>query len=251
MKVIKYVFASAIVLATLASCNNGRVTKKSLETEIDSASYALGLNAGSQLKQNFEEMDVDLFFQGFENGVDSTGFLMESKDVNKFLQTFFRKLQKEKQEKQRAEDLKKKEVEFSDVKVASINFLDENKSKEGIQTTESGLQYIVLKEGNDKKPAATDKVKVHYHGTLIDGTVFDSSVDKGKPASFAVNRVIKGWTEGLQLMGEGAKYKFFIPQELAYGAFPRQGGKIKPFDALIFEVELLEVIETKKPSTKK
>ncbi|MDV7188171.1 FKBP-type peptidyl-prolyl cis-trans isomerase [Lutibacter sp. TH_r2] len=248
MKVIKYVLASLIVLATLASCNNGRVTKKSLETEIDSASYALGLNAGIQLKQNFDEMDVNLFFQGFENGVDSTAFLMESKDVKVFLNKFFRNLQAKKQEQQRAEALKKVEVEFADVKVASINFLDENKTKEGVKTTDSGLQYIVLKEGVGNSPVAADKVKVHYHGTLIDGTVFDSSVDKGEPATFGVSRVIKGWTEGLQLMNVGAKYRFFIPQELAYGAFPRKGGKIRPFDALIFDVEMLEIIEAKPKS---
>ena len=248
MKVIKYVLASLIVLATLTSCNNGRVTKKSLETEIDSASYALGLNAGMQLKQNFDEMDVDLFFQGFENGVDSTAFLMESKDVNAFLNKFFKKLQTKKQEEQRAEALKKVEVEFADVKVASINFLDDNKAKEGVKTTESGLQYIVLKEGSGNSPVAADKVKVHYHGTLIDGTVFDSSVDKGTPATFQVSRVIKGWTEGLQLMNVGSKYRFFIPQELGYGAFPRQGGKIRPFDALIFDVEMLDIIEAKPKS---
>ena len=109
-----------------------------------------------------------------------------------------------------------------------------------MQTTESGLQYIVLKEGNGASPKATDKVKVHYHGTLLDGTVFDSSVERKEPAEFGVSQVIKGWTEGLQLMNPGAKYKFFIPQDLAYG--PQQRGeKIKPFSALVFEVELLEV----------
>lgn len=248
MKVIKYVLASLIVLATLTSCNNGRVTKKTLETEIDSASYALGLNAGMQLKQNFDELDVDLFFQGFESGVDSTNFLMQPKDLSTFLNSFIKKFQAKKQEEQRAEMLKKLEIEFSDIKVASINFLDDNKAKEGVKITESGLQYIVLKEGTGKNPSATDKVKVHYHGTLIDGTVFDSSVDRGEPSEFGVNRVIKGWTEGLQLMNVGAKYRFFIPQEIAYGAYPRQGGKIRPFDALIFDVELLEIIDSKPKS---
>ena len=119
-------------------------------------------------------------------------------------------------------------------------FLEENKLKEGVQVTASGLQYVVLKGGNTKKPSATDNVTVHYHGTTPDGTVFDSSVDRGESASFGLNQVIKGWTEGLQLMGEGAKYKFFIPQELAYGANPR-GGIIKPFMPLVFEVELLKV----------
>ncbi|PLX14799.1 MAG: peptidylprolyl isomerase [Salinivirgaceae bacterium] len=118
-------------------------------------------------------------------------------------------------------------------------FLEKNKEREGVMTTESGLQYEVLKEGTGASPIATDKVKVHYHGTLIDGTVFDSSVERGEPAEFPLNRVISGWTEGLQLMKEGAKYKFYIPQELGYGS--RAAGKIPPYATLIFEVELLEV----------
>ncbi len=129
------------------------------------------------------------------------------------------------------------------MKEEGVKFLEENKSKAGVITTDSGLQYVVLKEGKGENPVATSKVKVHYHGTLIDGTVFDSSVDRGKPSEFMTNRVIKGWTEGLQLMNVGAKYRFFIPQELAYGAFPRQGGKITPFASLIFEVELLEIVK--------
>ena len=245
MKVIKFLLISTVVVS-MVSCNNSRVNKKSLETEVDSASYALGLDMGIKVKSNFSEMDDDLFIQGFENGLDSLNLLLEGKDVPTILNKYFQKKQKEKQESDRAEALKKAEVEFSDVKVAGINFLDDNKSKPGVKVTESGLQYIVLKEGKGESPLATSKVKVHYHGTLIDGTVFDSSVDKGTPASFFVNRVIKGWTEGLQLMNTGAKYKFFIPQELAYGATPRPG-KIKPFMPLIFEVELIEIFNAKSP----
>ena len=100
-----------------------------------------------------------------------------------------------------------------------------------------------MKEGSGEKPVATSKVKVHYHGTLVDGTIFDSSVDRGTPSEFFANQVIKGWTEGLQLMSVGSKYKFFVPQELGYGATPRAGGKIKPFDVLVFEVELLEIVQ--------
>jgi FKBP-type peptidyl-prolyl cis-trans isomerase len=121
--------------------------------------------------------------------------------------------------------------------------MEENKSVSGVKITESGLQYIVMKEGSGEKPTATSKVSVHYHGTLTDGTVFDSSVDRGTPAEFGVSQVIKGWTEGLQLMNVGSKYKFFIPQELAYGATPRQGGAIKPFMPLVFEVELLGIVK--------
>ena len=118
--------------------------------------------------------------------------------------------------------------------------LEANKNKEGVLTTESGLLYIVVKEGSNNKPSATDNVTVHYHGTTPEGVVFDSSVDRGEPSSFGLNQVIKGWTEGLQLMGEGAKFKFFIPQELAYGANPR-GGVIKPFMPLVFDVELIKI----------
>jgi len=119
--------------------------------------------------------------------------------------------------------------------------LEENKNKEGVVTTASGLQYLVLKEGTGKQPTATSSVTVHYHGTTTDGTVFDSSVDRGQPATFGLNQVIAGWTEGVALMKEGAKFRFFIPQELAYGATPRPGGPIKPYMTLIFEVELISV----------
>ena len=163
--------------------------------------------------------------------------------MGKRQRNFFQKKQFEQQEKQKAEAIKKVEQEFADVKSEGVEYLEVNRSKESVQTTESGLQYIVLKEGSGDKPKANSKVKVHYHGTSIDGTVFDSSVDRGEPSEFFANQVIKGWTEGLQLMKVGSKFKFFIPQELAYGAFPRQGGPIKPFSALIFEVELLDIIE--------
>ena len=117
----------------------------------------------------------------------------------------------------------------------------DNKLKDGVVTTDSGLQYIVMKKGNGPMPKRSDRVSVHYHGTLIDGTVFDSSVDRGKPSEFGVGQVVQGWIEGLQLMNVGSKYKFFVPQELGYGATPRPGGAIKPFMTLVFEVELLEI----------
>lgn len=121
------------------------------------------------------------------------------------------------------------------------SFLEENKSKEGVVVTESGLQYKVLLEGSGDRPMATDMVTVHYEGTLIDGTVFDSSVARGQPAEFPLNRVIRGWTEGVQLMKEGAKYKFFIPSALAYGERGTPGGPIGPNEDLIFTVELIRV----------
>lgn len=242
MKIIKFL-AVIIIITVLSSCNNQGVTKKELKSDVDSVSYVIGLDMAFKLKQNFSEVDEDLFVQGFMNGIDSTDILIENNKVEGIIRNFFQKKQFEQQEKQKAEAIKKIEEEFSDVKNEGVAYLEVNRSKEGVQTTESGLQYIVLKEGSGDKPKADSKVKVHYHGTSIDGTVFDSSVDKGEPSEFFANQVIKGWTEGLQLMKVGSKFKFFIPQELAYGAFPRQGGPIKPFATLIFEVELLDIIE--------
>lgn len=130
---------------------------------------------------------------------------------------------------------------FGENKENGIAFLNDNKNKDGVHTTESGLQYEIINEGEGKKPSAQDNVSVHYHGTLIDGTVFDSSVERGTPASFGVHQVIPGWTEALQLMSTGAKFKLYIPQELAYGANPHPGGPIQPYSALIFDVELIEI----------
>jgi len=242
MKVIKFLVV-VVLISTIVSCNNQGITKKALKTENDTVSYVLGLDIANKLKGNFEEVDKDLFIQGIVSGLDSTNILIETGKVDVILREFFQKRQVKMREKQQAEAVNKAEAEFGDLKAEGIKFLEDNKSAKGVQVTESGLQYIVLKQGSGKKPVATSKVKVHYHGTLIDGTVFDSSVDRGKPAEFGVNRVIKGWTEGLQLMNVGSKYKFFIPQELAYGATPRPGGVIKPFSTLIFEVELLEIVK--------
>ena len=231
MKVIKSILSIAVV-ASMVSCGNQKADVKSLETEIDSVSYAIGLTMSSQLKQGFDEVNKDILTQAIKNGLDSTNLLIESKDVQNVIKNYFQK----KQAADKAAELAKSEV----YKKEGIAFLEANKAKEGVVTTASGLQYIVLKEGKGEKPTTSSKVKVHYHGTTIDGTVFDSSVDKGTPAEFGVTQVIKGWTEGLQLMNVGSKFKFFIPQELAYGANPRPG-VIKPFMALVFEVELLEI----------
>jgi len=231
MKVLKSVLSIAVV-ASMVSCGNQVKEVKSLETGIDSVSYAIGLTMSSQLKQGFEEVNQDILTQAIRNGLDSTNLLIESKDIQKVIQTYFQK----KQAAEKAAELGKSEV----YKQEGIAFLEANKTKDGVVTTESGLQYIVLNEGKGEKATKENKVKVHYHGTILDGTVFDSSVDKGTPAEFGVTQVIKGWVEGLQLMNVGAKYKFFIPQELAYGANPRPG-VIKPYMALVFEVELLEI----------
>jgi len=217
----------------VVSCNKNGATQKSISTELDSVSYAIGMDVAKNVKASFEDFDNDLFIQGFKNVLDSTNLLLDETKAQQVVRTYFQK-------KQKADAAKAQEV-AAENKIEGEKFLAENKSKDGVQTTESGLQYIVLKEGTGKQPTTASKVKVHYHGTLIDGTVFDSSVDRGEPTEFGVTQVIKGWTEGLQLMKEGAKYKFFIPSDIAYGANPRPGGAIKPNSTLIFDVELLEV----------
>ena len=231
MKIIKFL-AVIVVTSFLSSCGGQGVTKRPLKTELDSVSYAIGMDVARNVKTNVAEIDSELFIQGYINALDSTNILIKEEGVQQILSTYFQKKQAEKMKEQQAEGEKNK--------VANEKFLEENKSKDGVKVTESGLQYIVMKEGTGEKPTAESKVKVHYHGTLTDGTVFDSSVERGEPAEFGVNQVIRGWTEGLQLMSVGSKYKFFIPQDLAYGA-RQTGDKIKPYSALVFEVELLEV----------
>lgn len=240
MTLLKYITFFSIS-AVLFSCNSQGITKKSLNSELDSVNYAFGLNMATNMKKNFEEADKDLFVQGFLNGMDSTDLLIKPDQTDSILRAYFQKKQEADMKKQQEEALKKAEEEFGENKKAGEAFMEENKTKEGVKVTDSGLQYIVLKEGEGERPKANSKVKVHYHGTLVDGTVFDSSVDRGEPTEFFVNQVIPGWKEGLQLMKEGAKYKFFVPQELAYGAFPRPG-VIKPFSPLVFEVELIEIM---------
>jgi FKBP-type peptidyl-prolyl cis-trans isomerase FklB len=241
MKLTKFL-VTAVVGLSIVSCSNGQLkTKSHLESEIDSVSYAVGVDIAMKIKNDFKEMDKDLFIQGFQNGIDSTNLLVETKEINSILRTFFQKKNEERMKKMQEEKAQKAEKEFGEYKKQNEKFLEENKSKKGIITTASGLQYEVIKEGAGENPKASSRVKVHYKGTLTDGTVFDSSIDRGKPAEFGVGQVIKGWTEGLQLMKPGAKYKFYIPQELAYGVNPRPGSKIKPFSALVFEVELLEI----------
>ncbi len=145
-------------------------------------------------------------------------------------------------------DLEIKEAPAVDYKKAGLDFLEKNKTRSGVATTSSGLQYEILKKSEGPKPSASSKVKVHYHGTTPDGDVFDSSVDRGTPSEFGLNQVIKGWTEGLQLMSLGSKYRFYIPQELAYGASGKSGTVIKPFMPLVFDVEMLEILDDPNPA---
>ncbi len=229
------ILAVAVATILIASCTTSQNAPiKTLETELDSVSYAVGMSMAAQIKSNFSDIEQDYFFQGFRNGMDSTNLAIEFKDINTVLSPFF-------QERQQAAAAEKAQAQFGDVKKASEAFLAANAKKKGVVTTASGLQYKVLTKGSGASPVATDKITFHYHGTTIDGTVFDSSIDRKKSVTYGVNQLIKGWVEGLQLMQVGAKYMFYVPQELAYGATPPGGGVIKPFMALVFEVELIAI----------
>ena len=230
---IIYVFVVALIVAA-TSCQQGGPASVKLETSADSVSYAIGVLVGANNKQQLEtapgseEMNLEAMAAAFRLASLGEEVEITEADANALVQRFFR----EAAERENQANLEE-----------GNKFLEENGKREGVTTTESGLQYEVLTEGTGEKPGETDKVRVHYHGTLIDGTVFDSSVDRGEPIVFGVTQVIQGWTEALQLMPVGSKWKRYIPSNLAYGANPRPGGAIEPNMALIFEVELLEIVK--------
>ena len=200
---------------------------------MDKLSYALGLGIGRQLSQmGAADLNINDFAQAVKDMIDGKEPQVATAEAQQIVEDFFRK----QEEKQRAEAAEK----YKGAKSEGEKYLSENAKKEGVVTLPSGLQYQVLKEGNGKSPKATDKVVCHYEGMLIDGTMFDSSVQRGEPATFPLNGVIAGWTEGLQLMKEGAKYRFFIPYQLGYGE-RGAGASIPPFATLVFDVELIEV----------
>ena len=200
---------------------------------MDKLSYALGIGIGSQLAgMGAKELNIDDFAQAIKDVISGSELKVDDAEAQTLVQNFFQE-QEAKQQAAAAEAGKA-------AKAAGEAFLAENGKKEGVVTLPSGLQYQVLEEGNGKKPSATDQVVCHYEGTLIDGTVFDSSYQRNQPATFGLNQVIAGWTEGVQLMQEGAKYRFFIPYNLAYGE-RGAGAQIPPFAALVFDVELIEV----------
>ncbi len=201
---------------------------------MDKVSYALGLGIGQQLSQmGASELNIDDFAQAIKDVIAGAELKVQHREAQQIVQDYFAQ-QEKKINAQRAEQGKAQ-------KEAGEKYLAENAKKEGVVTTNSGLQYKVLKEGNGKQPTAKDTVMCHYEGFLIDGTVFDSSVQRGEPATFPLQQVIAGWTEGLQLMKEGAKYRFFIPYRLGYGE-GGAGASIPPYAALIFDVELIQVV---------
>ena len=218
---MKNLIMSLIVLMGLSKIN-----AQNTNSEMEKVSYSLGVSIATNVKsQGLEQVDYESLTNALRDVFENNQLQISENESNMILQDYFGKLAN-----------KKKQANIE----AGKNFLNENAQRDGVTTTESGLQYEVLKEGTGNLPKETDKVTVHYHGTLIDGTVFDSSVDRGEPATFPVNGVIPGWVEALQLMKEGAKYKLFIPSDLAYGE-RGAGGAIGPNATLVFEVELISI----------
>ncbi len=217
------------------SCSSSSIGAKS--SEVDSVSYAFGINIGESLgRMNIEGLNAKIVAKGIADMIEKEGAnaKMTNDEAVALLNNYFQKKQMEAVTK----NLKEGE-----------EFLAKNKNEEGVKTTESGLQYKVTTEGSGPKPAATDEVEVHYRGTTLDGKEFDSSYERGEPAKFRLDGVIRGWTEGLQLVNEGSKVTFWIPSDLAYGE-QGAGGAIGPNSTLIFEVELLKVVK-EDPKAKK
>ena len=225
----KQFLVCALCVIAFAGLGQRKSKKIKLKNEIDTVSYLMGVNIGNSLGKEMSEANFELIIQGFRDAI-AKGRLVCQDSSDMILSMYFQQKAMAKQ----AEEDKKSEV----FKVAGEKFLAENSKKPGVVTTASGLQYQVITEGDGVHPNAESTVKVHYHGTTIEGMVFDSSVDRGEPIEFPLNQVIPGWTEGLQLMSKGAKYKFFIPQQLAYGS-QSPTPIITPYSCLIFEVELL------------
>ena len=212
-------------LLFITACKGEATKEVVLANEIDSVSYSLGVNIGENIKTQFEDIKIDNFLSGMQEVINGVEPKINNDQALMVIQNYFTK----------------KQSARSEVKIEEgRKFLEENSKKEGVITLASGLQYEVIIDGSGEKPKLEDNVTTHYHGTLLDGTVFDSSVDRGEPASFPVGGVIKGWTEALQLMSVGSKWKLYVPYDLAYGE-RGAGPQIGPYSTLIFEVELLNI----------
>ncbi len=206
----------------------------------DRASYLIGFNLGLQLRNNDVKVTESLIVKGLQDAIAGTPSVLSQAEMTETMQTFQQQVQQQQEAKRKAAgDKNKAEGEA---------FLAKNKERKEVKTTASGLQYEVLTEGTGPSPKATDTVTVHYKGTSIDGTVFDSSYPRGEPATFPLNRVIPGWSEGVQLMKVGSKYKFYVPAALGYGEQGAPGGVIGPNETLIFEVELLSIGQPEPPA---
>jgi FKBP-type peptidyl-prolyl cis-trans isomerase FkpA len=240
MRLVTKMSLVAVAVITLAACQKEAEQKPVvLETDEAKQSYSLGVSVGRYLDSTLDEyskmglaLDSATILRGVQDAMAEKTVLNDEE-----VQTMMTALEQQFREKQTAIA----DAEAAQAVAAGKTYLEENAKKEGVTVTESGLQYEVLQAADGAKPVATDTVKVHYTGTLTDGTKFDSSVDRGEPAQFPLNRVIPGWTEGVQLMNVGSKFKYTIPSELAYGE--RDMGVIKPNSVLVFEVELLDIVK--------
>lgn len=232
MKIKILLITAVSVIFFLSSCDKSITSKAEVETGLDTVSYYVGIDVAKSLKASYlEDINIDAFVEGLKRELKEEEHQIEVVNSQIILQKFM-------SERQRLRIQKNLEDGRA--------FLEENKNKDGVIVTESGLQYEILEEGTGRSPSLKDTVVCHYEGTLLDGTVFDSSYEKDEPARFGLTRVIKAWQEGLPLMKEGAKYRFYVPTELGYGMRVRRGGKIEPNMALIFEIELIEVIPSDK-----
>ena len=227
-------FGATFATVAFMGCE-GRVAMDSadLETSDQKASYGIGLNIGSQLTETKDRLDRPAFLRGVEDALQGNESAVPSDELQVELQTFAEEIQNASQQ-----DFDRLAAENS---ASGDAYLAENRSKEGVMTTESGLQYEVLSQGDGPMPGSEDQVQLHYRGTLIDGKQFDSSYDRGEPTEFPVGGVIPGWTEALKNMKVGSKWKLYIPYQLAYGE-RGAGGDIGPYQALVFDIELLEII---------
>lgn len=235
MKIMRIVFIfSLISLFILSACSQDKkYASVKLKTKEDTVSYYLGLTYGNGIKQAKVDsiFNAEAFLRGIHQATKEDTLPVSSFIIQSYLNTYFTELQQ-----------KQMKDQYKDYIAQNEAFLTENSKKDSVISLPSGLQYIVLKEGTGNKPTMSDRIRVHYTGKLIDGTIFDSSYNRNEPAEFGVGQVIPGWTEALQIMPVGSKYRVFIPENLAYGAQAPQGSAIKPFSTLIFEVELLEIL---------
>jgi len=235
MKSMRLLFVFSLIgLFIVSACSqNKKYASVKLKTKEDTVSYYLGLTYGNGIKQAKIDsiFNPEAFLRGIHQATKEDSLPVSSMVIQNFLNKFFSEFQQNQLKNQ-----------FKEYIAQNKAFLEENAKKDSVVSLPSGLQYVVLKEGNGNKPALSDRIRVHYTGTLIDGTVFDSSYKRDQPAEFNVGQVIPGWTEAIQLMTVGSKYRVFIPENLAYGAQAPQGSAIKPYSTLIFVVELLEIL---------
>ena len=237
MKIKVFVVLTVVAALTFGSCGTGSVTGQKLKTNVDSLSYAFGIVNYNAIKSDSLDLNAMVVAKAMLDGKEGKA-TMTDEEARTYIMTFINAREKVKM----AKLAEANKVNFKDYIEQNEKFLAENKGKSGVTTTESGLQYEVVKMGNGPKPTSESTVKVHYTGTLIDGTEFDSSIKRNEPAQFPVSGVIAGWTEALQLMPVGSKFKLYIPQNLAYGE-NGAGDVIKPYSTLIFDVELLEILK--------